>query len=197
MGADPYVGEVMLFAGTFVPRDYLPCDGRSLQIQQYAALYSLLGLTYGGNGTTTFNLPDLRAKVPAGTGQAPGGRNVALGASWGAENVTLSVPQMPAHTHAGNLTGSATVQVSTKPGTTAVAAGNYLAKATASSDNSDVNAYIPPATAGSPLGNLNGVSGASTLTIQPAGGSQPVSVCQPTMGLNYCICVNGLYPERP
>lgn len=187
----------MLFAGNFAPVNYLPCDGRLLQIQQYQALYSIIGIAYGGDGRNNFNLPDLRAKVPAGTGQAPGGRNVLNGTAWGAENVTLGVNQIPSHTHQGNLTGSATVQVSNASGNTAAAAGNYLAKANASSDGSDVNAYVTPAAAGSPLGQLNGVAGASSLTIQPTGGGQPVSVCQPTLGIGFCICTQGLYPQRP
>src|ERR687894_2069634 len=95
-----YIGQIVLFAGNFAPRGWAFCHGQILSIAQNTALFSILGITYGGNGQTTFALPDLRGRTPVGAGQGPGLTNRILGGSAGAETHTLLVSELPAHTHA-------------------------------------------------------------------------------------------------
>src|SRR5271166_127685 len=97
--AEPFLGQIILFAGNFAPRGWAFCDGSLLSISQYTALFSILGTTYGGNGTTNFALPDLRGRAAVGFGQAPGLSNYILGEQTGSETVALTGPQMPVHTH--------------------------------------------------------------------------------------------------
>ena len=142
---DDFIGAIKLFAGNYAPDGWFYCWGQSLPIQQYAALYSLLGTTYGGDGRSNFNLPDLRGRVPVGVGQSPTlGSNHQLGERWGSESVTLTPANLPLKASVGVDSGTGTTQFSTLPG---------------------------PAT--------------------------PVAVSQPSLGLNYIICWNGIYPTRP
>ena len=98
-GVEPYIAEIVLFGGNFAPRGWAFCDGSLLSIAQNTALFSLLGTTYGGNGQTTFALPDLRGRVAIHAGQGPGLTPRDLGESFGTEQVTLTVAQLPAHSH--------------------------------------------------------------------------------------------------
>jgi microcystin-dependent protein len=97
--SEPFIGQVTIFAGNFAPRGWAICDGRLLSIAQNSALFAILGTTYGGDGQVTFALPDLRGRAPIGTGNGPGLTSRALGEAAGTETVTLTVPEMPAHTH--------------------------------------------------------------------------------------------------
>ncbi len=99
MSATPFLGDIVMFAGTFAPQGWAFCDGQLLAIAQNQALFSLLGTTYGGDGQSTFGLPDLRARVPLGLGNAPALTNRPQGATGGASVVTLSLSEIPAHTH--------------------------------------------------------------------------------------------------
>jgi microcystin-dependent protein len=169
VGASPYLSEIQLFACNFAPRGYAFCSGQILPIAQNTALFSLLGTTYGGNGQTTFALPDLRGRVPVHPGQGPGLSNVSLGEVGGVETVTLTANQMPAHSHTAN--GTQAAATSTRP------SGNVP---------SGGGAYNP-----TPDG--------STLAsgfIGSTGGSQPHENHQPYLGLNFCIAVEGLFPSR-
>jgi len=182
---EAYIGAIVLFAGNFAPRGWAFCDGSILQISQNQALFSLLGTTYGGNGQSTFALPDLRGRTPvhANNGQAgPGQQAVQLGESAGTRNVTLLASQMPTHSHimAINTANGTT----TSPAGGVPAIGNFEDQSTGTT--TVTNGYAPTA---------NGT--ANTQTISPAGGNQPFSVMQPYLGLNYIICTQGLYPSRP
>ena len=108
-GYDPFIGEVSLFAGYFAPRDWAFCDGHLLAISQNQALFSLLGTMYGGDGQTTFGLPDLRGRVPVHFGEGPGLDNVSIGQKWGAESVAFSSSQMPSHDHTISVPEPATL----------------------------------------------------------------------------------------
>ena len=142
---DEYIGIIKLFAGTYAPDGYYFCDGTLLPIQQYAALYSIIGITYGGDGRTNFALPDLRSRVPVGAGRPPTLPAHTVGEKWGSESTTI-VP--------GNLPFTLSpVQVA--PG-----------------------------------------SGVGVVTSTPAVAVQ-LSNSQPSIGLNYIICWNGMYPPRP
>lgn len=117
MGADPFIGEITIFAGNFAPMGWLFCDGSELPIVQYQALYSLIGTYYGGNGTTTFKLPDLRGRVPMGYGNGPSLTPRQIGASGGAEKVAIAANEMPAHSHTvqTTLSGTVTARINASP----------------------------------------------------------------------------------
>jgi len=169
---EAFIGSIILFAGNFPPRGWAFCQGQILGIAQNSALFAILGTNYGGNGTQTFGLPDLRSRVPVGQGQGPGLSNVSLGEVSGTETVTLLAAQMPTHNHALIGGGSAT-QVSP--------VGNFSGE----DPNGSTQIY-----ASTPAGPMN----AAAITL--AGGSQPFSIMQPFLGLNYIICLEGIFPSR-
>lgn len=175
---ESFIASIMMFGFNFQPRGWMYCDGRLLPIAQYTAVFSLLGTTFGGNGQTTFGLPDFRGRVPVGMGQGPGLPMVNWGEVGGTPSMTLTINQMPAHIHLAATTAG----VSSSNPTSDEAAGNVLA-------NTATNFY---AGANTVSGNLGGVS----TTIQPAGGSQPFDMHQPYLGTNYCICMEGIFPSR-
>lgn len=175
----PFIGSIVLFAGNFAPRGWAFCEGQILPIAQNTALFSILGTTYGGNGQTTFALPDLRGRVPLGTGQGPGLANYILGEVIGVENVTLNTNELPAHNH--------TVQVSSGQADSANGSGGYLAVANGSlaGDPVVVNTYN-----GAPNATLGPTS------ITPTGNNMPHVNIQPSLGLNYIIALQGIFPSR-
>lgn len=177
---EAFIGSIVLFAGNFAPRNWAFCQGQLLSIAQNTALFSILGTTYGGNGTTTFALPDLRGRVPVGTGHGPGLEDMALGQMGGQPNVTLLSTQIPAHTHM--LTGSNT------GGTTDNPEHNFIAKWNGSTDSGEN-------VTGSAFANTPNTT-LSPLSIGSTGGSQPHNNMQPYLGLNYIICLYGIYPSR-
>lgn len=179
--SDYYVGEIRLFAGRYVPVGWVACDGQTLSINTYQALYSLIGTTYGGDGQSTFGVPDLRGRLALGTGQytaAAPDTSVAytLGQSGGAESVTLLEATMPNHTHA--------LAASTAAGTLTSPAGNLFAD---TPDN--LPAYVPY------------VSTQTTRTLAddellPTGGSQPHENRMPAMALRFIMATDGIYPMQ-
>lgn len=176
---DPLLGTIIMFAGNFAPRGWALCQGQMLSIAQNTALFSILGTTYGGNGQTTFALPDLRGRVPMGAGQGPGLGNYELGEVTGTENVTLLSTQMPQHNHS--------VMVSTGNANSPQGSNNYLAVANGDfqGDNVTVNTYN---------GTPNATLGGSSIGI--AGGNQPHENLQPSLGMNYIIAIEGIFPSR-
>jgi microcystin-dependent protein len=174
-----YIGSIQMFAGNFAPRGWAFCAGQTLPIAQNTALFSIIGTTYGGNGTTTFQLPDLRSRVAVGSGQGNGLSPWALGESQGFESVTLTTNQLPAHNH--------NVQVSGSPANSATAGGNYLAVANGdfSGDPVIVNTYN---------GTPNAVLGANSISL--TGQGLPVDNLQPSLAVNYIICTQGIFPSR-
>jgi len=210
---EAFIATILLFAGNYAPRGWAFCNGQTLPIAQNSALFSLLGTTYGGDGTTTFNLPDLRGRVPVGASDqaGPGLTRRAVGEKAGAESVTLTAAQMPAHAHVLGgqpLTFSATLKATSAAGTKASPAGAYLAATNLRDGNGNplpdggggVAKALPYASAATPAVQLapDAISGTLTgqLTVQPTGGSQPVPVLPPYLGLNYIICLEGIYPPR-
>ncbi len=180
---DPLLASLMLFAGNFIPRGYLACNGQLIQISQNTALFSLLGTTYGGNGTTTFAVPDLRGRVPVGVGQGGGLSNYDLGQAGGTENTTLTQSNMPNHTHGINVT--AAQAVTSGPGGSESPVGTIPASSGASEN------FAAPASANGFTGGLS-----VTATAAPAGGSTPFSNVQPYLTLTWCIASEGVYPSR-
>ena len=172
-----YIAEIRLFAGNFAPRGWAFCNGQILSIAQNTALFSLLGTTYGGNGQTTFALPDLRGRVAISPGQGPGLPSVQLGEVAGEPTHTLIITEMPAHNHQAQAQGNSNSGDSSSPN------GNTWATST----NRD-NVYINAAP--------NGPMAANTVTVGIAGGSQPHNNMQPYLGVNYIICMEGIFPSR-
>ena len=172
---EPFIGMIQLFGFNFAPRGWALCDGSLLSIAQYSALFSLLGTTYGGNGQTTFALPDLRGRVPIGYGQGPGLSVNGLGQASGSENVMLVSTQIPAHAH--QMMASASTPSAGDAGANSLGS---LGRGTGA------NIYAPGAT--------NQVSMGSATSI--AGGSQPHSNMQPYLAMNYCIALEGIFPSR-
>ena len=168
--AEPFLGEIRMFGGNFAPRGYANCDGQLLSIAQNTALFSLLGTTYGGNGQTTFALPDLRGRVPLHfSGATP------LGSRAGVENVTLTTAQIPAHDH--GVRASAEAAGATNP------TGNVLAK----KPRFGADVYAPPPTTPIAL---------SPASIASTGGSQPHPNQQPYLVLTFVIALSGVFPSR-
>ncbi len=184
MFINPYYAQVTIFAGNFAPRNWASCNGQLLAISQNTALFSLLGTTYGGNGQTTFGLPDLRGRMAIHVGQGNGLPLVSLGEMSGAESTTLLQTQMPAHTHVfQNASGAQAA--TTAPGTTDIPTNNYPAPV-----NGSGNAYsTSPSAAEMAPSVTNTVTGIS-------GGSQPFDIRSPYLAMNYIICLFGIFPAR-
>lgn len=172
--ATPILGEIRLFAGTFAPRGYALCNGQLLSISQNTALFSLLGTTYGGNGTTNFALPDLRGRVPNHFGQGPGLSNYVQGQVGGTENVTLLANNLPAHTHTVNAVATGGNQASPAGGVPAIESTGTSLNYSSSAPNTTM----------------------SPATIAPTGQNIPVSVIQPYLTINYIIALQGIFPSR-
>ena len=171
--SEPFLAEVRLVGFTFAPRGNALCDGQILPINQNQSLFSLLGTTYGGDGRTTFALPDLRGRTPVHPGDA-GGLNVALGTKTGQERHTLLTGEMPQHTHA--LRASNSPADNATPGSANVVA------------NSDIPAYR--SATGANLANMN------SEMIQNVGGNQSHDNMMPWLAINYVIALQGLFPSR-
>jgi microcystin-dependent protein len=167
--SEPFLGQIILVPYNFAPRGWAFCSGQILPISQNTALFSLLGTTYGGNGQTTFALPDLRGRVAVSAGQGPGLSDYSLGEVDGVENVALTTNQMPMHNHGLNATLS---DPSTQKPSSA-----YLANGNAYSASGPDTVMGPQAVA---------------LT----GGSQPHENRPPLLCLNYCIALEGIFPSR-
>jgi microcystin-dependent protein len=168
---EPFIGQLMAAGFGFAPRGWALCNGQTLSIQGYQALFSLLGTTFGGNGINNFQLPNLQAKIPLSSGQLTGGSNYLLGQPGGEVAVTLLMNQVPPHSH---LAMASTNSVSVLP-----PSGNALA--------SNVGLYVS-GQAPSPAMNAN--------SIVPAGSSQPHENRQPFLVINWCIALVGVYPTR-
>jgi microcystin-dependent protein len=194
MSDQSYLGSISGWGPNFAPHGWAFCQGQTMAISQNSALFSLLGTIYGGDGQTTFMLPNLGGRVPIGASQSPGTSNYTLGAQAGSESTTLTINNMPSHTHATTATVSATLPLSTAAATTATpAVGEVLASASGSfgRDPIDVKIYAPaPGTVQVPLNS------SASVTVQPAGDSQPFSLLQPFTAINYIICVQGVFPPR-
>jgi microcystin-dependent protein len=179
--SEPFIGEITLSAGNFAPKGWAFCQGQLLAIQQYSALFSILGTTYGGDGVTTFALPDLRGRAPLGFGQGPGLSSYVLGQASGAQAVTLNVNQLPAHTHA--LMATAASGSVPSPAGAFNAANVDSQGGTATDFAAATPAPVLAAMAAGSVGNS-------------AGGSGPVAVVQPFLALEFIIALEGTYPSR-
>lgn len=172
--SEPFVGQIKMFGGNFAPRGYALCNGQLLPISQNQSLFALLGTTYGGDGRTTFALPDLRGRIPMHPGHGPGLSNRNLGEKAGAEDVTLTPQQLPPHNHAANAVAPA--------GNSNDATGNFWAD----------DAGAASATYSSGPANTTMNAGA----IGNTGGSQAHPNMQPYQCVNFIIALFGIFPSR-
>ncbi|MGH1427601.1 MAG: phage tail protein [Arenicella sp.] len=172
--SEPFVGEIRMFAGNFAPRGWAFCDGQLLAVSQNDALFSLLGTIYGGDGRTTFGLPDMRGRLPIHAGSGPGLSPRRLGAKGGAENVTLTTNQTPSHTHSVSATSEAGNQTSPQ---------NHFFAA----ENANVYHAAPLS---SSVVSLN------SSTVTSVGGSRSHTNLMPSLCINFIIALFGIYPSR-
>ena len=178
---DPFLAQITVFGCNFAPQGWALCQGQVMSISQYTALFSLIGTYYGGNGQTTFALPDLRSRAPIGFGQGPGLSNYAIGGTGGQETVSINTSSYPTHTH-GLLAGASAATANT-PG------GSIEAEGQTGGRGGAVNLALYSA------------SGTRT-TLAPAaltaaaGGGQPHNNLQPYLALNFCIALQGIFPAR-
>jgi microcystin-dependent protein len=181
--SEPFLGEVRIFGCNFPPRGWAYCWGQLLPISQNTALFSILGTTYGGNGTTNFALPDFRGRVPLGQGQGPGLSSYVIGEQAGSETVTLISTELPAHNH---TTDTRNVPTSADNYTNVPTTGYFVSRFLYHS-SSAARAWKP---ASAPATTLH------PNTLQPTGGNQPHNNMQPYLALNFCIAYEGIFPAR-
>lgn len=205
---DEYIGVIKLFAGNFAPKDWAFCNGQIMAIRSNTALFSILGTTYGGDGKTTFGLPNFNGASPVGAGDGPGLSPRDLGEAGGTENSTVLVANMPAHQHSINgapLSSTASVHISDTVANSADSNGNALAQGPKP---------LPAPISATPLiydnsptfteSNIMHAQTVDTSGLQVsetqtgiAGNGMPVSNMQPYLAMNFIICVNGVFPPRP
>ena len=171
---EPFVGEIRMFAGNFAPRGWAFCDGQLLAVSSNDALFSLLGTTYGGDGRTTFGLPDLRGRLPVQAGQGPGLSSYRLGQKFGQESVVLYTEQLPAHNHP--------VYAVSEDGTASTPAGNYPAATKLLDKEYAPSGTLTPMNAGALTNNTTA--------------NRSIDNRQPATGVHYIIALIGLYPSR-
>jgi microcystin-dependent protein len=177
--SDAFVGEVRIFAGNFAPMGWATCDGQILHISQNTALYSLLGFTYGGDGKSTFALPNLQGSVAIGAGQGPGVPPYSLGAKGGAQQVTLQLSQLPAHYHQ--------LQCTSLDATTGTPSQNVVLARGTAPDAYVTSEYVPTGWLTLPL---------SQNAIYPEGNGEPHNNMQPYLTLLYIIALQGILPSH-
>lgn len=187
----------MQVAFTFAPRGWAFCNGQLMSIAQNTALFSLLGTTYGGDGQTTFALPDLRSRRPNHQGQGSGLSNYVIGQAGGTESVTLTVSNLPAHNHTATFNNMSGFNATTANAATAApAAGSVLAKGIDVDVSPDAVPMIYAPAGSTPIVALAQFDAAGSVTTGTAGSSSPASNIPPYNTLNYCIALEGIFPSR-
>ncbi|MGO1078836.1 phage tail protein [Inquilinus sp. CA228] len=193
---ESYLATIMGWAPNFAPRGWAFCGGQILSIAQNTAVFSLLGTTYGGNGQTTFALPNLFSRLPIGAGNGPGQPSYELGEVGGTPSTTLTINNLPAHTHTATLSGQQKVATTAANTTLTAAAADSILGApnfldSTSGSTVDVNTFA--AGGASPSVSL---AIPVTGTIGPTGGSQPFAIMPPYLAINWIICLEGIFPPR-
>ncbi|WP_322054237.1 phage tail protein [Paraburkholderia bannensis] len=201
--SDPYLGEIRMAGFNFAPQGWAFCQGQLMSLAQNQALFALLSTTYGGDGRQTFGLPDLRGRSPVGFGQGPGLSSIELGQAAGTETVTLNQNQLPMHTHAVTVTPPAAVTVPINiPASTATTGqqsepGTNVVLGSVNSGGRSGNFYVA-GDGNTTLKQFNATvnAGAPTVAVQTAGQSQPFSLRNPYLGVNFIIALQGIFPTR-
>jgi microcystin-dependent protein len=176
---DPYLSSIYFFGGNFAIKGFALCAGQIMSISQNSALFSLIGTYYGGNGTSTFGLPDLRGRSALCQGQGPGLSAYVLGEIAGKENETMSYSNMPIHTHPANAAG--------QNGTVATPAGNFFSEVKTSGPHGQADYFYN-------VGPVN--TALAPLSLTAAGGGVPFNIQQPVLAISVLIATSGLFPAR-
>ncbi len=176
--ADYFVGEIRMFAFSWPPRGWANCDGQLMAISQNGSLFSLLSTTYGGNGQTTFALPDMRGRTPVHAGSGPGLTTIKLGEQGGAEKVTLTVDQLPAHNHQ--------IKATEEHANSSDPTGRILAHTINPGNGQDFPAY----------NGLTTLRAMNNAAVGNTGNTQPHDNMQTTLVINFCIALSGIQPTR-
>lgn len=201
-----YIGSIVAFGFNFPSVGWQLCDGSLLPISNYQPLFTLIGTTYGGDGINTFAVPDLRGRVPIGTGQGPGLSNYVLGQKAGSETVTLTSANLPAHNHGATVTGGngpANAFNATLNGVTGVNSGTSPQNSLLAASRSPTSALYAAAGSATVAMAPNSITlqGADVPTpnvaIGMSGGSNPFPIMQPYQVVNYCIATEGIWPQHP
>lgn len=177
----PILGQIMPFPYEYCPRGWAPTRGQILQIAQNQRLYSLIGTTFGGDGRVTFALPDLRSRSPTGIGAAPGSTPRKQGEKVGAETAPMTADVLANHAHSARATIFGSVNAASAESPEAALTGE-----------TSTPIYVEGGAAAVPFAD-----GALTATLSPQGGGQPISILQPTLVIQYCIALDGIFPSRP
>lgn len=191
---ESFLGTILIWPINFAPRGWAFCDGQLLDISQNSALFSLLGTTYGGDGRTTFALPDLRGRIPVGVGTGAGLSPRQLGQRGGSELNQLTMSNLPSHSHTIQsnqaIGGGIALQVNSETGEEGDPNNNYLA-------GTEETGYSDEAGSGALKGLQNNLAIDGTILCGDTGGSQPFSQLNPYLSFNFIICLDGLFPSRP
>jgi microcystin-dependent protein len=191
-----YLGEIRQGGWNFAPRGNAMCNGQLLSIQQNTALFALLGTTYGGNGTSTFQLPDLRSRHAIHQGQGPGLSDYVPGETAGAEAVALNQSYLPSHTHTATFASTSTLNAGTTTASAAAPpAGAILGSATDLANKGDQPAIYCPSGTATPIA-LGGLNVAGTVTLATAGNSIPLPIINPYLAITMIIALQGIFPTR-
>jgi len=190
--AEPFIAEIIMFGGNFAPRNWAFCSGQLLPISQNTALFSILGTTYGGDGRTTFALPDLRGRSPLHPGNGPGLPTKRLGERSGLSQTTLTAVNMPSHNHLATSTSTSTANAVAPAGNSNDAVGNYWA------DDAGVSSgtyHTGDMATISPM-NSDAVTTETTTTVENTGSGQSFENYHPHLGVNFIIALQGVFPSR-
>jgi microcystin-dependent protein len=179
--SQPFVGQVIMFGGNFAPAGWMTCSGQLVPISEYETLFNLIGTTYGGDGQTTFGIPDLQGRVPIHNGQGSGLGSYVIGQKAGSETVTVTTPQLPSHNHL--------IGIPSAPANQSVPSSSTILATESSNAPGTGNAYTYAA-AGGPQTAMVASS------IGSGGGSQPHNNIQPVMAVTYCISLFGIFPSQ-
>ncbi len=193
-GDSDFIGAVCFTAATYCPVGYLEANGQNVPINQYPALYSLVGNIYGGTPGQSFGLPNMQGFSPVGQGTGPGLTAATQYTTRGAESQTLTMAQMPAHTHAATLNVTLNATATTGANAAPSATNNQLAVASPAA-----KMYAPSTSGGTsvPLAGVNGGITGAILTLANNGGTTPLPTISPQLVLKACIAANGIYPVKP
>ncbi|MDB5008641.1 MAG: Phage Tail Collar Domain protein [Mucilaginibacter sp.] len=202
---DAFVSTILLWPLNWAPRNFLNCQGQTLPISQNAALFSLLGTTYGGNGTSTFMLPDFRGRLPVGynPGGAPGVSVNSVGQVAGSEHATILINNLPAHSHTATFTpssgGSGSLKASANQATQSIpgtSGANTLGAGWDGLNADAINMYVADAAPAVSLVGLSVTGGGGTVQVGLTGNSLPLNIQSPYLVVNYIICIYGIFPSR-
>lgn len=194
--AEAYLGEIRMFAGNFAIYGWQMCNGQLLPIAPYTALFSILGVTYGGNGTSTFQLPDFRGRMPVHQGTGLGLPTYVIGQNGGTPNTNILTSNLPAHSHTSFITPpTVAINASSGTGNTTTAGGSYLAGTASGAQRGEGYVYT---TSPGTTGQLNAATGtlSGNLNTGLTGSNVPISIVPPYLTVTFLICMSGIYPSR-